>query len=171
MNTAEPLTPEPSPFEVNVAIEKLKRYIVKFIDQFTAELIQAGDKILRSENHKFTNSAWNKKEFPHQWKKSIIIPTYEKCDETDNSRCRETLLLPTVYKILSSHHSSDTEKKWVYNGRVHKSFIDFEKAYVSVIEFGIPMKEVRLIKMCLNEPVLKFTQIKICQMHFLFRIV
>jgi len=43
---------------------------------------------------------------------------------------------------------------------VHQLFIYFKKAYVSVrrkllynflIEFGIPMKLVRLIKMCLNE--------------------
>jgi hypothetical protein len=52
------------------------------------------------------------------------------------------------------------EKKWEYNGTVHKQFIDFKKAYDSVrretlynilIEFGIPRKLVRLIKMCLNE--------------------
>jgi len=43
---------------------------------------------------------------------------------------------------------------------VHQLFIDFKKAYDSVrreflynilIEFGIPMELVRLIKMCLNE--------------------
>jgi hypothetical protein len=43
---------------------------------------------------------------------------------------------------------------------VHQIFIDFKKAYNSVrrevlykilIEFGIPMKLIRLIKMCLNE--------------------
>jgi hypothetical protein len=48
----------------------------------------------------------------------------------------------------------------VYKGRVHQLFIDFKKAYDSVrrevlynilIEFGVPMKLVRLIKMCLNE--------------------
>jgi hypothetical protein len=48
----------------------------------------------------------------------------------------------------------------VYNETVHQLFIDFKKAYDSVrrkvlynilIEFGIPMKLVRLIKMCLNE--------------------
>jgi hypothetical protein len=33
------------------------------------------------------------------------------------------------------------EKKWVYNETVHKLFI----------EFGVPMKLVRLINMCLNE--------------------
>jgi sorting nexin-29 len=52
------------------------------------------------------------------------------------------------------------EKKWEYSETVHKLFIDFKKAYDSVrrevlynnlIEFGIPMKLVTLIKMCLNE--------------------
>jgi hypothetical protein len=51
-------------------------------------------------------------------------------------------------------------KKWEYNETVHQLFIDFKKAYDSVrweelynilIEFGIPMKLVRLTKMCLNE--------------------
>jgi len=52
------------------------------------------------------------------------------------------------------------EKKWEYNEEVHQLFIDFRKAHDSVrrkvlyntlIEFGIPMKLVRLIKMCLSE--------------------
>jgi hypothetical protein len=52
------------------------------------------------------------------------------------------------------------EKKWEYNEAVHQLFIDFKKAYDSVkrevlynilIEFGIPMKLVGLIKMCLSE--------------------
>ena len=52
------------------------------------------------------------------------------------------------------------EKKWEYNEAVNQLYIDFKKAYDSVrrevlynilIEFGIPMKLVRLIKMCLNE--------------------
>jgi hypothetical protein len=51
------------------------------------------------------------------------------------------------------------EKKWEYN-EVHQLFIDFKKAYDSVrredlykifIEFGIPRKLVRLIKMSLTE--------------------
>ena len=50
--------------------------------------------------------------------------------------------------------------KWEYNEAVHQLFIDFKKAYDSfrrevlyniLIEFGIPMKLVRLIKMCLTE--------------------
>jgi len=51
-------------------------------------------------------------------------------------------------------------KKWEYNEAVHQLFIGFKKAYNSVrrevlynilIEFGIPMKLARLIKMCLTE--------------------
>jgi hypothetical protein len=50
-------------------------------------------------------------------------------------------------------------KKWEYNETVHQLFLDFKKAYDSVrrevlynilTEFGVPMKLVRLIKMCLN---------------------
>jgi len=52
------------------------------------------------------------------------------------------------------------EKKWEYNEAVHQVFIDFKKVYDSIrrevlcnilIEFGIPMKLVRLIKVCLTE--------------------
>jgi hypothetical protein len=48
------------------------------------------------------------------------------------------------------------EKSWEYNERVHQLFIDFKKVrrevlYNILIEFGVPMKLVRLIKMCLNE--------------------
>jgi hypothetical protein len=39
------------------------------------------------------------------------------------------------------------EKKWEYGETVHQLFVDFKKAYDS----GVPMKLVRLIKMCLNE--------------------
>jgi hypothetical protein len=51
------------------------------------------------------------------------------------------------------------EKKLEYSDTVHQIFIDFKKAYDSVrrevlysilIEFGVPMKLVSLIKMCLN---------------------
>ena len=51
------------------------------------------------------------------------------------------------------------EKKWEYSEAVHWLFIDFKKAYDSLrrevlynilTELGIPMKRVRLIKMCLT---------------------
>jgi hypothetical protein len=52
------------------------------------------------------------------------------------------------------------DREWEYNETVHQLFIDFKKAHGSVrrevlhnipIEFGVSMKLVRLIKMCLNE--------------------
>ena len=52
------------------------------------------------------------------------------------------------------------EIKWEYNEAVHQLFIDIKKAYDSVrrevlynilMEFGIPKKLIRLIKMCLTE--------------------
>jgi hypothetical protein len=45
------------------------------------------------------------------------------------------------------------EKKWEYNETVHQLFIDFKREvlYNILIEFGVPMELVRLIKMCLNE--------------------
>jgi len=54
----------------------------------------------------------------------------------------------------------DIQKKWEYNKAVHQLSIDFKKAYDSVwrevlynilTKFGIPMKLVRLINMCINE--------------------
>jgi len=62
--------------------------------------------------------------------------------------------------IIYSAFAKYLKKKWEYNEAVHQLFIDFKKAYDSVrrevlynifIEFGIPMKLVRLIKMCLLE--------------------
>ena len=42
IHTAEPLVPEPSVFEVELAIKKLKSYKSPGIDQIPAELIKAG---------------------------------------------------------------------------------------------------------------------------------
>jgi hypothetical protein len=64
----------------------------------------------------------------------------------------------TTYQIFCNRQILD--KKWKYNETVHQLFVDFKKAYDLVrrellnnilTEFGVPMKLVRLIKMCLNE--------------------
>ena len=56
------------------------------------------------------------------------------------------------------------EEKWEYNEAVHQLFVDCKKAYDALrrevlynilIEGGIPMKLVRLIKMCLNETYIR----------------
>jgi hypothetical protein len=84
-------------------------------------------------------------------------------------------LSPYVNEIIGEHqcgfrHNSSTTdqifyickillKNCEYNERVHQLFVDSKKVYDSVrmevlyiilIEFGVPMKLVRLIKMCLN---------------------
>jgi hypothetical protein len=66
IHTAEPLVPEPSAFEVEMAIEKLKRYKSPGIDQIPAELIKAGGSKICSEIHKLIISIWNKEELPDQ---------------------------------------------------------------------------------------------------------
>jgi hypothetical protein len=57
-------------------------------------------------------------------------------------------------------HLSHNEEEWDYNGKVHQLFADFDKAYDSVrrevlynilTQCGIPMKPVRLVKMCSNK--------------------
>jgi hypothetical protein len=69
-------------------------------------------------------------------------------------------------------------KKSEYSETVHQLFIDFKKAYYSVgrrvlysipVEFGIPMKLVRLIKISLNETYNKVCVVNICLISFLFR--
>ena len=62
--------------------------------------------------------------------------------------------------IIYSAFVKCLRKKWEYNEAVHQLFIDFQKAYDSVrreflynilTEYGIPIKLVRLMKMCLIE--------------------
>jgi hypothetical protein len=78
MQTAEPIVPEPSASDVEVAIGKLRRYKSPGVDQITAELIQAGEETLRSEIHKHIKLIWNKEELPDRWKESIVVPIHRK---------------------------------------------------------------------------------------------
>jgi hypothetical protein len=77
MHTAGPLIPEPSSFEVEITIEKLKRYKSPGIDQILAELIPAGGNTLYSEMHKLINSIWNKKNF-HRWGRTLLLYLFVK---------------------------------------------------------------------------------------------
>jgi hypothetical protein len=102
IHAAEPLVPEPSASEVEIAIEKLKRYKLPGIDQIVAELIQGVGNTLCSEIHKLINCIWNKEELPEQWKESVVVPVYKKGGKTDCSNYRGISLLSTSYKILSN---------------------------------------------------------------------
>ena len=190
-HTAEPLVPEPSAFEVELAIGKLKRHKSPGIDEIPAELIKAGCGTICGEIHKLITSIWKKEKLSEEWKESIIVPIHKKGDKTDCNNYSSISLSPTTYNILSNillsrltpyakeiigdhqcgfRRNRSTidhiffirqilEKKWEYNEEVHHLFIDFKKAYDSVrrevlykilIEFGIPKKLVRLIKMSLT---------------------
>jgi hypothetical protein len=65
-----------------------------------------------------------------------------------------------IRPILEKSIRQILEKKLEYNETLHQLFVDFKKAYDSVrrevlynipIEFGVPMKLVRLLYMCLTE--------------------
>jgi hypothetical protein len=58
---AEQLVSEPSLFQVEIVIAKLKRFKSPRSDQIPAEPIQVGGEILCYEIHKVINLIWNKK--------------------------------------------------------------------------------------------------------------
>jgi hypothetical protein len=188
IHTAEPLVPEPSAFEIEIAIEKLKRHKSPGIDQIPAELIKAGGSTIRCAIHKLIIAIWNKEELPREWKESIIVPIHKKGDNTDCNNYRGISLLPTTYKILSNillsrlipyvgellgitNVDSDAigQLLIIYsvfikylrkNGNTMRQCISslqtsrklmIQLLYNILIEFCIPKKLVRLIKMCLTE--------------------
>jgi hypothetical protein len=93
---------EPSAFEFEMAVEKLKSYKSIGIDQIPAELIKAGGRTIRSKIHKLIISIWNKEQLPKEQKESINVPINKKGGTTDCSNCTGTSLLSTTYKILSN---------------------------------------------------------------------
>jgi hypothetical protein len=101
IHTAEPLVPEPSAFEVEMAIGKPKGHKSPGIDQIPTSLIKAGVRIIRFEISKLKSSIWNKEVFPEEWKELIIVYIYMKGNKTGCSNYRSILHLPTTYKIIS----------------------------------------------------------------------
>jgi len=60
IHTTESLVAEPSAFEVEMAVEKLKRHRSSAVDRIPAEMFEAGCRTIRSEIHKLNKSIWNK---------------------------------------------------------------------------------------------------------------
>jgi hypothetical protein len=83
IHAAEPLVPEPSLVEVEIAIGKLKSYKSPGTDQILAKLIKAGGETLCSDIQKLICCIWNKEELPQQWKESVIVPVHKKGYKTD----------------------------------------------------------------------------------------
>ena len=73
MHTAESIVSEPSAFEIELAIKKLKTHKWPSIDQIPTELIKTGGRTIRYAIHKLIISIWNKEELPEEWKESSIV--------------------------------------------------------------------------------------------------
>jgi hypothetical protein len=65
--------PDPSAFEIELAIEKLKSNKSPDIDQITVELIKAGGRTIRYEISKLIVSIWSKEELPEERKELITV--------------------------------------------------------------------------------------------------
>jgi len=77
IHTAEPLLPELSAFEVEMAIEKLKGHKSPGTDQIPAKMIKVGGRTIHSEIHKLITFVWNKEKLPEEWKELITVPIYK----------------------------------------------------------------------------------------------
>ena len=102
IHTAEPLVPEPSAAEVELAIDMLKSHKSPGIDQIPAEVIKVCGGKICLEIHKLITSIWKKEKLPEEWKESITIPIHKKGDKTDCNNYRGISLLPNTYTILSN---------------------------------------------------------------------
>ena len=80
ISTADPLVPEPSAFEVELAIDKLKNHKSPGTDEIQAELIKAGGGTICLEIHELITSIWKKEKLPEEWE-SIIVPIHKKGDK------------------------------------------------------------------------------------------
>ena len=68
IRTAEPIIPEPSAFEVEMAIVKLKCHKSPGIDQIPLKLIKAGGRIIRCWIRNLINYIRNEEELCEGWK-------------------------------------------------------------------------------------------------------
>ena len=101
IHTAETLVSEPSAFEVEMAVEKLKSHKSPGIYQIPAEMIKSGGRTIHSEIYKLINCIWNKEELPEVWKASFTVPVHKKGDKTDCNNYIGISLLSTNYTVLS----------------------------------------------------------------------
>jgi hypothetical protein len=99
IHKAEPLVPDPSPFQVETATAKLKKYKSSGSNQISAEMIQAGGETLWSEIHKLFHSTGIKKNCLISGTSLLLLSIYNKGNKTDSSNYRGILLLSTSYKI------------------------------------------------------------------------
>ena len=88
IHIAEPLVPQPSASDFDLAIDKLKSHRSPGTGQIPAEMIKQEGRIICLEIHKRITSIWNKEELPEEWKESIVVPIHKKGDKTDCNNFR-----------------------------------------------------------------------------------
>jgi hypothetical protein len=104
---AEPLVPEPSASEVELAIDKLKSHKSPGIDQIPAELFKAGGRKICLDIHKLITSIWKKEKLPEEWKESTIVPIHKKGDKADCNNYRGVSLCQPLTKFYLTICSQD----------------------------------------------------------------
>jgi hypothetical protein len=135
IHTAEPLVPEPSLVEVEIAIRKLKSYKSPGADQIPAELIKAGGEILRSEILIFILKVYGIMRNCHSSERNLLLYQFLKgairliviiIEEGGFIPVDSivTDLLPVRFSTFARYYRKD----WKFNGTVHQLFIDFKKA-------------------------------------------
>jgi len=67
IQTAKLVVLEPSAFDIEMAIKKLKRRNSLDIDEIPAEMIKSGCRTIISEIYKLMNSVWNMEQLTEQW--------------------------------------------------------------------------------------------------------
>ncbi|KAJ4432937.1 hypothetical protein ANN_15194 [Periplaneta americana] len=138
---------------------RLGDYLVVFFPRFSPTMKQISDSLMAADG-----------DCHHLWK--LMAPVRHRWSISDVIGEIRNTVMPSDCSALRFRIRSNTgvppqgerckilEKKWEYKGTVHQLVIDFKNAYDSVkrqvlyniiIEFGIPKKLVRLIKMCLSE--------------------
>ena len=92
--------------------EKKKTHKSPGTDQIPTNLIKVGNRTLRSEINILSNSIWNNKDLPEEWKESIIASIYKNGDKRDCSNCRGITLCKL--RTLCSKKSSGLtfSKSW-----------------------------------------------------------
>jgi len=96
IHTAEPIVPEPTAFEFELAIEELSRQKSPGSDEIQRELTKVVNNKIHYGIHKLIISIWNKEELPEVWKEPIILPIYKKSNKTGCSNYRGISLLQTT---------------------------------------------------------------------------
>jgi len=117
---AKPVVPEARAFEVEIAIEKLRRYKSAGIDHNQAEIIKARGRIISSEINKLLNPIWYREELPDKCKESIILPIYKR-------------QIKQIVVITEAYHFANYTQNFIQNRAVKVNSICREKYWGSSI--------------------------------------